>query len=81
MTDNVENLILEHLRALRGGQDRLEAEIREVKMRLTSIEERSTLVEKGIANVHGDLAILQLRMDRQGDRLDRIEKRLELTAA
>jgi len=36
MTDNVENLILEPLRALRAGQDRLESELREVGARLTS---------------------------------------------
>jgi hypothetical protein len=38
MTDNLENLILEHLRALRAGQDRLESEMREVGARLTSLE-------------------------------------------
>lgn len=38
MTNNVENLILEHLRALRAGQDRLESEWREVGTRLTSLE-------------------------------------------
>jgi hypothetical protein len=36
MTDNVENLILEHLRMLRGGQDRIEHELREVQARLSS---------------------------------------------
>ena len=43
--------------------------------------ERLTLVEKGVANVHGDLALLQMRLDRQGERIERIEKRLDLTAA
>lgn len=38
MTDNVENRILEHLRALRAGQNRLESELREVGARLTSLE-------------------------------------------
>ena len=38
MTDNVENLILEHLRALRGGQDRIGHELREVQSRLSSLE-------------------------------------------
>ena len=38
MPDNVENLILEHLRALREGQDRLEFGLKEVKARLTSLE-------------------------------------------
>lgn len=39
------------------------------------------LVEKGVANVHGDLALLQMRLDRQGERIERFEKRLDLTAA
>jgi hypothetical protein len=30
MSDNFDNLVLEHLRALRGGQDRIESELREV---------------------------------------------------
>ena len=37
MTDNVENLILEHLRALRGDQDRIEHELRGVQSRLSSL--------------------------------------------
>ena len=35
MSDNVDNLVLEHLRALRGGQDRIESELREVAARLS----------------------------------------------
>jgi hypothetical protein len=38
MTDNVENLILEPLRGLRAGQDRLASEMQEVAARLTSLE-------------------------------------------
>ena len=38
MSDNVDNLVLEHLRALRGGQDRIEGELREIGARLTSLE-------------------------------------------
>ena len=36
--ENVENLILEHLKSLRSGQDRIEHELKEVKGRLTSLE-------------------------------------------
>ena len=38
MVDQTDNLVLEHLRALRAGQDRIEDEIKEVKRRLTSVE-------------------------------------------
>ena len=36
--ENVENLILEHLKALRSGQDNIVFEVKEVKNRLTSLE-------------------------------------------
>ena len=35
---NVENLILEHLKALRSGQDNIVFEVKEVKSHLTSLE-------------------------------------------
>ena len=38
MSDNFESLILEHLRALRSGQCRIEDDLKEVKHRLTSLE-------------------------------------------
>lgn len=81
MPETVENLVLEHLRAIRAEIAQVKDDTSEIKMRLTSMDERLTLAEKGIANVHGDFAIVQIRLDKQGDRLERIEKRLELTAA
>jgi tetrahydromethanopterin S-methyltransferase subunit G len=74
MTDNTENLILEHLRAIRSKLDQHSDEFRNVKLRLSSIETQ-------MANVHSDLAILHGRIDGVEQRLDRIEKRLELTDA
>ena len=47
MVDQTDNLVLEHLRALRAGQDRIEDAIKEVKYRLTGIE-------SGIARLHRD---------------------------
>lgn len=81
MTESVENLVFEHLHAIRTELAQVKDDTSEIKMRLTSIDERLTLAEKGIANVHGDFAIIQIRMDKQGDRLERIEKRLELSPA
>ena len=81
MAENVDNLVVEHLRAIRADVSGIKTDVSEIKMRLSSIDERLTLVEKGTANIHGDMALLQLRLDRQGDRIERIEKRLDLTAA
>ena len=81
MFENVDSLIIEDLRAIRTEIAKVKDDTNEIKMRLTSIDERLTLAEKGIANIHGDLAMLQIRMDKQGDRIERIEKRLELSTA
>jgi hypothetical protein len=82
MTENVENMILELLKGMRNELRDFRTETSEnfmqVKARLQSLEERVTLTEKGLANVHGDQALIQLRLDRLGDRIERIEKRLEL---
>jgi len=82
MTENVENLILELLKGMRNELRDFRTEtsdnFMQVKARLQSLEERVTLTEKGLANVHGDQALIQLRLDRLGDRIERIEKRLEL---
>ena len=38
MTDNVENLILEHLRALRADVSSIKADVRDLKLRMSSME-------------------------------------------
>ena len=38
MTDNVENLILEHLRALRADVSTIKADVRDLKLRMSSME-------------------------------------------
>ena len=38
MTDNVENLILEHLRAIRADIGGIKDDVRDIKQRLTSLE-------------------------------------------
>jgi hypothetical protein len=63
MTDNIENLVLEQLGAIR-------ADIASVKEDTQEIKSRLVIVESGIADQH-------LRYDRLNDRIDRIEKRLE----
>jgi hypothetical protein len=37
MNDDIPNLMLEHLRALRSGQDDMREDIREIKTRLTKL--------------------------------------------
>ena len=65
---NVENIILEQLRAIRADLADLKAD---TKTRLLNIEQ-------GIANLHQDSANLRSIVAEQSVRLDRIERRLEL---
>ena len=78
MTDNVDNIILEHLRLLRNDIKahgiKMEEQFEGVKLRLGSMESQ-------LAGIHGDVAILHSRMDKIETRLDRIERRLELVDA
>ena len=75
MSDNVEDLILEHLKALR-------IELRDFKSEsmadLALIKQRLTSLESQVASVHSDMALIHGRIDRLDSRIDRIERRLEL---
>lgn len=64
---DVENLVLEHLRHIRGAVDDLRVDMREVKSRL------------GILGAQ--YASLSNRLDRIGERVERIERRLDLIEA
>lgn len=59
-----DNIVLEHLRHIRGAVDGLREDMREVKSRLGIMESQ--------------YASLSNRLDRMDSRVERIEKRLEL---
>ena len=79
MADNMENHALEQLRAIGADIASVKEDTREIKSRLV-------IVESGIASLRRDggdfaasIADQHLRYDRLNDRIDRIEKRLELS--
>ena len=67
MPEKPENILLEYMRRFDRKLDSIAADLRDLKVRVTS-------VETGLAGVNS-------RIDRIEQRLDRIEKRLELTDA
>ena len=67
MTEQTDNLVIEHLRYIRGAVDGLREDMHEVKTRLGLVEETC--------------ASLSRRLDRLDERVDRIERRLDLTPA
>lgn len=82
MNDNVENLLLEHLKALRNEvrdfRTKTEDEFTEVKLRLSSLERGQAKGHAEYADLYGDHARQQAAIDRINDRLSRIERRLEI---
>ena len=74
MADEIANLILEHLRAIRAKQDDMAVDISELKQRMG-------LLEGQVAHLFGQYAILSNRIDRIDTRLERIERRLDLVDA
>jgi glutathione S-transferase len=71
MTDEPDNLVLRYLRRIDERLERVEADLRDLKGRMTLVEERLGYLEVAIAHQSA-------RIDRIEDRLARIERRLDL---
>ena len=56
MTESVENLILEHLRAIRTSVSRMETDVGDLKTRMTSVEEHLGALGRDLGMLHGDIA-------------------------
>jgi predicted nuclease with TOPRIM domain len=67
MADEPDSLVLNMLRRIDGKMDRVIDDVHDLKVRMSSVEE-------GLAGVNR-------RLDRMDLRVDRIERRLELTDA
>ncbi|KAF0162988.1 MAG: hypothetical protein FD157_3506 [Rhodocyclaceae bacterium] len=79
MTDNTENLILEHLKRFQAGQDRIETKLDELVMRVGQLEGAILGVKREIVSAEESAVAVGLRVDTLAKRLDRVEKRLELS--
>lgn len=81
-TDAVENLILEHLKALRAVSSDIRSELRGVKAPLVSLENQVAQLDKSTTFLHEDLAAaVDAPIDGLGERLERVERRLNIVAA
>jgi tetrahydromethanopterin S-methyltransferase subunit G len=78
MTENVENLILEHLKRFQASLDRMERRMDEMTARLTSLEGSGVSIMQHLTHQAGTSAAQQVAIDTINRRLDRIERRLEL---
>lgn len=80
MNDNVEHIMLDHLRALRGGQDRIEQKLSEITARLTSLQTAVVKSRSDNLSMQEDVYRQQSMFDRLAERVERIERRLEIHA-
>lgn len=71
----VEHLILDHLRHLRAGQELMREDTHEMKVRMGHLEEQVA----GLHGLNGLYASVSARIDRIDQRLERVERRLDLT--
>jgi uncharacterized protein involved in exopolysaccharide biosynthesis len=82
ITDNIENLILEQLRGLRSQiawmQSEMRTEFSDVKHRINRLESAAAGIRRDEAGTAEDIARQQATIDRIKERLDGIERRLEL---
>jgi len=78
MTENVESLILEHMKRFQATIERVERKQEEAVARLANLEGTIVSIMQHLANQSATNAAQQLAIDNISRRLDRIESRLEL---
>jgi hypothetical protein len=76
--DGPDNLVLRYLRRLDENVALMRDDMRDVKLRLTAVEVGLNAVRRDLVNLFEADARLQVSVDRQGARLERIEQRLDL---
>ena len=78
MADNVDNLMLEHLKRFQGTLERIERVVNEHTGRLANLEGGQAVIVQHLAHFSAADAAQQLAIDNMNLRLDRIERRIEL---
>ena len=77
MTDNVENLILEHLKTFQARFDRIDTTLGELVVRAGSLEVAVAGIRRDLALADERAALMSVRMDTIAARLERVERRLD----
>ena len=75
---SVDNIPIEHLKRFQAGQDRIERKLDEVTRRLANLEAGQASIIQHIGHLASADAQQQLAADGFNQRLERIERRLEL---
>ena len=79
MAENVDNLMLEHLKRFQATLERIENKIGELTTRQNETHSAVISLRRDQAQDAEVSAHLQVQLDAVRERLDRIERRIELT--
>ncbi len=81
MTQDTENLILEHLRAIRSDVADTRIDIGDIKLRQNDMANAIAGLRRNQAGDAGVAVHLQVQIDRLNDRVERINRRLDIVEA
>jgi uncharacterized coiled-coil protein SlyX len=76
MGQEVENLLLKHLKRFQSGQDRIERNLKVIKSRLSSLGIGQGSVIQHIGRLSTAIAGQQVSIDRMSERIECVEHRL-----
>ena len=79
MAEQIDNIILEHLKAIRSELAEIKADTSDIKLRLHSVDASVIELRRNDLHLFEDDARHQVSIDKLVERIQRIEKRLELT--
>ena len=79
--DEVNNIIIEHLRHMRGKIDKIADDVTELKHRLATVEATQATVLQHIGHLASSIAQQQVSIDRLSERVDKLEMRLDIASA
>ena len=79
MANNVDNLVLEHLKRFQASLERIDRRLEELTVRQTETHTAVLGLRRDQVNDAEVSAHLQAQLDRVRSRLDRIESRLDLS--
>ena len=79
MIESLDSLIIEHLRHIRGRVDQIADDVTDLKHRISGLETAMVLVKREVTASDETDVRLQMSIDKLVERIQRIEKRLELS--
>ncbi len=78
MTDQIDNIIIEHLKAIRAELAEIKSDTADIKLRLHSTDTSVIELRRNDVHLFEDGARQQVSLDKLLERILRIEKRLDL---